>query len=68
MKVIHQGFTDVKNAHTKIDLFIKVKCCLLHGNGDEVFIEDRASIKVCIGCWFFGSLDAMTSIEYQPYF
>ena len=50
MKVIHQGFTKVKNAHTKIDWLIKVKLCLLHVNGDEVFIKDRATIIVGLGC------------------
>ena len=41
MKVIHLGFTQVKNTHTKIDWLIKVKLCLLHVNGNEIFIEDR---------------------------
>ena len=43
MKVVHQGFTQVKNAHTRIDWIIKVKLCLLRMNGNEVFIEDRAA-------------------------
>ena len=38
MKVIHQGFTKVKNDHTKIDGLIKVKLCILHMNSNEVFI------------------------------
>ena len=50
MKVVHQGFAQVKNAHTKIDWLIKVKLCLLHVNGNEVFIEDRTMIKVWLGC------------------
>ena len=48
--LIHQGFTQVENAHTKIDWLIKVKLCLLHVNCNEVFIEDRTTIKVCLGC------------------
>ena len=50
MKVIHQGLTQVKNAHTKIDWFIEVKLCLLHVNGNEVFIEDRTTNIVWLGC------------------
>ena len=50
MKVIHQGFTQVKKADTKIDWFIKVKLCLLHVNGNEVFIRDRTTIIVWLGC------------------
>ena len=50
MKVIHHGFSQVKNAHTKIDWLIKVKLCLLHVNGNAVFIEDRAKIIVWPGC------------------
>ena len=50
MKVIHEGFTQVKNAHTKIDWFNKIKLCLLHVNGDEIFIEDRTTIIAYIGC------------------
>ena len=49
MSVVHQGFTQVKNAYTKIDWFIKVKLCL-HVNGNEVFIEDRTTIIVWPGC------------------
>ena len=49
MKVVHQGFTQVKNAHTKIDRLITVKRCLLHVNGNEVFIEDRQTIIVWLG-------------------
>ena len=48
MKVVHQGFTQVENAHTKIDWLIKVKLCLLRVNGNKVFIEDRTTIKVCL--------------------
>ena len=50
MKVIHQGFTQVKNAHIKIDCLIKVKLCLLHVNSNEVFIEDRTMINIWLGC------------------
>ena len=46
MEVIYQGFTQVKNAHTKIDWLTKIKLCLLHVNGDEVFIKDRTTIIV----------------------
>ena len=46
MKVILIGFTQVKNAHTKIDWLIKVKLSFLHVNGNEVFIEDRTAIIV----------------------
>ena len=45
MKDINQGFTQVENAHDKIDWLIKVKLCLLHVNGNEVFIKDRAANK-----------------------
>ena len=50
MKVIHQGFTQVKNAHTKIDWFIKVKLCPLHVNGNDALIEDCATDIVWLGC------------------
>ena len=50
MKVVHQGFTEVKNAHAKIDWLIKVKRCLLHVNGNEVFIKDRTTIIDWLGC------------------
>ena len=50
MKFTHQGFTQVKNAHTKLDWLIKVKLCLLHVNGNVVFIEDRTTITVWLGC------------------
>ena len=50
MKVIHQGFTQVKDAHTKIDWLIKVKLCLLHVKGNVVVIEDRTTIIVWLGC------------------
>ena len=50
MKVIHQGFTEIQNAHTKIHWLIKVKLCLLHVNGNEVFDEDRTTIIVWLGC------------------
>ena len=50
MKVIHKGFAQVKNVHTKIDWFIKVKLCLLHVNGNLVFIEYRTMIIVWLGC------------------
>ena len=49
MKVTHQRFTQVNNAHTKIDRLIKVKLCLLHVNDNEVFIEDRAANIACLG-------------------
>ena len=66
MKVIHQGFTQVKNAQTKIDRLIKVKLCLLHMNSNEVFIEDRTAIIVWLGCLFwcqnFWSVTAISSI------
>ena len=50
MKVIHQGFTQVKNTHTKINWFINVKLCLLHVNDNEVFNKDCTTIKVWLGC------------------
>ena len=50
MKVIHQGFTQVKNAHTTINWLIKVKLCPLNVNGNEVFIKDRTTIIVWLGC------------------
>ena len=50
MKVIHQGFTKAKNAHAKIGWLIKIKLCLLHVNGNEVFIEDRTANIVWLGC------------------
>ena len=50
MNDIHQGFTQVKNAHTKIDWLIKVKHCLVHVNGNEVFIDDRTAIIVWLPC------------------
>ena len=56
MKIIHQEFTQVENAHTKIDLLIKVKLCLLRMNSNEVFIEDRTIIIVWLGCQFLGFL------------
>ena len=56
MKVIHQGFTQIKNAHTKIDWLIKVKLCLLHVNGNEVFIEDRTTITVGLAASFWAAL------------
>ena len=54
MKVIHEAFTQVKDAHTNIDLFIKVKLCPLHMNGNEVFTEDRATNIVWLRCYNFG--------------
>ena len=66
-KVIHHGFTEVKNAHNKIDWLIKVKLCLLHVNGNEVFIEDRTTIIVGLVASFW-ALYPMISIEYLPYF
>ena len=56
MKVIHQGFTQVKNAHTMLDWLNKVKFCLLHVNGTEVFIEDRTAIIVWLRCSFWSTL------------
>ena len=53
MKVIHQGFTQIRNVHTKTDWLIKVKLCLPHVNGSEVFIEYRAANIVWIGCASF---------------
>ena len=46
MTVIHQGFTQVKNTHTKIEWLTKVKLSSLPVNGNEVFIEDRTTIIV----------------------
>ena len=56
MKVLHHGFNQVKNAHTKIDRLIKVKLCILHMNSNDVFIEDRTSIIVWHGCRFCATL------------
>ena len=50
MKVIHQGYTQVKNAHNKIDWLIKVKLCLPHMNGNEVFIEDLVANIAWLSC------------------
>ena len=55
MKVIHQGFTQIKNAHTRIDWLIKVELCLLHVNGNDVFIEDRTTIIVWPGASFLAT-------------
>ena len=66
MKVIHQGFIQVTNAHTKIDWLIKVKLCLLHVNGNELFIDDRTTIIVCLGCQFWATLsDDINRISTQ---
>ena len=48
MKVVHQQFTEVENVHTRIAWLIKVKLCLLHVNGNKVFIEDRTTIIVSL--------------------
>ena len=65
-KVIRQGFTQVKNAHTKIDWFIKVKLCLLHVNGNDVFIESYSDHSLA---WLlvFVLLYLMISIEYKQF-
>ena len=39
LKVVRHGFTQVKKAHTKLDWLIKVKLCLLHVNGNEIFVQ-----------------------------
>ena len=63
MKVIHQGFTQVRNAHTKIDWLIKVKLCLLHVNGNEVFIEDCTTIIVWLAASFWRLSDVINWIS-----
>ena len=57
MKVIDQGFTQVKIAHT-IDRLITVKLCLLRMKSNEVFIKDRTAIIVWLGCQFLATSSA----------
>ena len=44
------------NSRWMIDWLIKIKLCLLHVNGDEIFIEDRTTIIVWLVCQFWTTL------------
>ena len=56
MKVVHQGFSHVENAHTKIGWLIKVKLCLHHMNGNEASSKIVQQSKFGLAASFWANL------------